>query len=114
MTEQTLDSADRELLDAFQKAEPVEHQRTSCASTVLSVRMSRTLLASLTRLARERDTPVGTLARTMIEEGVERRELDAHLAPGLRVEEQVDEIAQLFIAESTKWSRASGRHERQR
>jgi predicted DNA-binding protein len=63
-----------ELLDAFSKAEPIEHTRESSASTVLSVRMARTLLRRLTEVARTADKPVGTVARELIEEGVDRRE----------------------------------------
>jgi hypothetical protein len=65
---------ERKLLDAYRDAEPVDYERRTTGTTVLSVRLARTTLQELTRVARERNRPVGRLARELIEAGLATEE----------------------------------------
>jgi len=52
-----------EIVDAFRRGRPEAATRAPNASTVLSVRVTRTVLTALTAEAKKRNVPVGRLAR---------------------------------------------------
>ena len=65
-----LGTEEQEILVAFHKGRPDTLEREPEGSSVLSVRLPRATLKELTRLARQKDEPVGRVARELIETGL--------------------------------------------
>ena len=61
------------LKDAYDSGTEISVERIKPDSTVLSVRISRSILEDLTRVARERSLPVGRIAREYIERGLSNK-----------------------------------------
>lgn len=86
------DRPDAELVESWERGEPIELKRDRPPTSVLSVRVPSEVLRTLTERARLRGTTTSQVARELIERGIESEEPTTPADLAKRFGRWVDEV----------------------